>query len=255
MSQKISQTILSKIKTQNLQPRSRYYFLIKNYLIWLALGGAIFLAGILFATIFLDFQSQALIRAGNFSQGILNFLPQKVVIFWFLTLALTIAAALHLLRQTERGYRLTSVLLIIGFGVLILILAAGFWHTNLPKHLNEFSVERFNQKPFSEDSLEEKTTIFGAITEVSAEQLVLETPEKEVWQVDLRRARTPPFLHLKPQTQIKVVGTKQEGQKLQASFILPQGDSAQFQQSKKQPRQGQDAGQTKPARKFHRQAY
>ncbi len=125
------QEILDKIKEQNIQPKKRWEFLFKNYLLWFIFVLAIILGGFASsATIFIFKHANLLEMAPGFSP--LRRLWANLPLFWLLSLSLFSFLAWYDFKNTKRGYKyhpliivLFSVLLSIALGVAMYALGFG----------------------------------------------------------------------------------------------------------------------------------
>lgn len=125
------QEILDKIKEQNIQPKKRWEFLFKNYLLWFIFVLAIVLGGFASsATIFIFKHATVVEMAPGFSP--LRRLWANLPLFWLLSLSLFSFLAWYDFKNTKRGYKyhplvivLFSVILSVLFGVVIYSLGFG----------------------------------------------------------------------------------------------------------------------------------
>lgn len=125
-----SQEILDKIKEQHIQPKKRWEFLFKNYILWLFFGLAIILGSLASSvTIFM-------LKHASLVNNIPNFHPLKKILFnlplfWLVSLALFSLLAWYDFKNTKRGYKYQPIVIVF-LSVLIsmilglIIYSAGF---------------------------------------------------------------------------------------------------------------------------------
>lgn len=123
--------LLHKIKDEKLQPKPRWQFLLKNYVVWGIGALALFLGSVSMSLIFYmsRYTDPGLYnRAGGKPWEILFLV---IPFFWIICLALFIFVVLYNIKHTKKGYRYSlSVMLagIIGASVVIgaILYAVGF---------------------------------------------------------------------------------------------------------------------------------
>lgn len=218
--QKLSKKILEKIKSEKISPRERWIFLAKNYGAWL-----LAILGIIFAGIFLGNFISDLIAAEwdifpRFPGGRINFLVNAISVFWLAGIFATGIFAFFFFRKTKRGYRigilaLTSVILVASVigGISLLF-------TPLPPKFHEFRMQRFPPHFDSQKWMNSsKGFLFGKIIEIDEQILILNSLDNSMWKVDISAARIPPFLELKEELKIRVIGEQIRDGEFRADFV------------------------------------
>ena len=130
------QEILDKIKEQNIQPKKRWEFLFKNYLLWLAFGLAIFFGGLASsATIFIFQHATWVEMAPGFSP--LKRLWVNLPLFWLLSLSLFCFLAWYDFKNTKRGYKYHPLVIVLFSIVLSMLLGVAMYSLGLGQKLEE----------------------------------------------------------------------------------------------------------------------
>lgn len=112
---KLADSILNKIENENLKPRSKYYFVFRNFTFWglfslALLLGSISFAIIIYAAVNTDFSIGEFVEGKALISQWLNLLP----LLWFLIIGIAIGLGIVGLKHTKRGYRIALVTLIAG---------------------------------------------------------------------------------------------------------------------------------------------
>lgn len=130
------QEILDKIKEQNIQPKKRWEFLFKNYLLWLAFVLAIILGGLASsATIFIFKHATWVELAPGFSP--LKRLWINLPLFWLLSFSLFCFLAWYDFKHTKRGYRYSPLIIVFVSIVLSVILGVAMYTLGLGQKLED----------------------------------------------------------------------------------------------------------------------
>lgn len=144
-----SQEILDKIKEQNIQPKKRWEFLFKNYLLWLFFALAIILGGLASsATIFIFKHATWVEAAPGFSP--LKRLWVNLPLFWLLSLSLFCVLAWYDFKNTKRGYKYSPIAIVLFSIVLSILLGTAIYSFGFGEKLEETFFRRvpFYQQMF-----------------------------------------------------------------------------------------------------------
>ncbi len=132
-----AQKLLNRIQSENLKPRPKWIFTLRNRLFWVI--GAIFLLleGVAVSVIIYIFQSDDWQIYGRLTDGWLEFILLFLPIFWMLMLFIFISILIYDLKNTKRGYRY-SIPFLLFFTVLIgVILGIIFFYSGVGKAIDE----------------------------------------------------------------------------------------------------------------------
>lgn len=118
----LHQEIIERIKEDNIQPHSKRYFLLKNYVMWAFFGLVILLGGLVTSIDIHLFRSAAEDLGELENLGFFNFILTAMPYFWIVLTLAFVTIAISYYRQTKTGYRHEFVSIVItGFcGMLIL---------------------------------------------------------------------------------------------------------------------------------------
>ena len=118
----ISQNILEKIQKEQLKPKPRWTFQVKNYGLWVSGVLAIVVGGITVSVIIYTIQNNDWDLYAETENSLAGFVAKTLPYFWLLLLGLFVAIAHYNITHTKKGYRLPIkhlVLVSIGASVLL----------------------------------------------------------------------------------------------------------------------------------------
>lgn len=228
IAEKLPKIILSKIKKENIKPKPRLYFLLKNILFWIIFAASAILgARAVGVIIFIVFKSDFgfLMRApGPIFMPLLRIFPFFWVIF-FLLFLLFAAAGLH---QTKKGYKLSTVQLV-GINIL-LSLVIGIVSYVIGDAENFENT--FRHRAFFYTGIEERIADFwsnseqgrlaGTIIEAQDNQtLLLDDFSKKRWVVDYSGSKERGRIRLEPGEEIRLTGKVVSESGFKAEILAP----------------------------------
>ena len=130
------QEILDKIKEQNIQPKKRWEFLFKNYLLWLFFALAIIFGGLASsATIFIFKHATWVEMAPGFSP--LKRLLVNLPVFWLLSLSLFCVLAWYDFKNTKRGYKYHPFIIVLFSVALSVVLGSAMYAMGFGQRLED----------------------------------------------------------------------------------------------------------------------
>ncbi|MCF7830729.1 hypothetical protein K9M41_01900 [Candidatus Gracilibacteria bacterium] len=225
---KISASVLKKIKTQNIVPKSKWQFLFKNVLLWILFGFSVLLSAIgvsviIFAFRETDFDLFSYLD-GSALQRFLSLLP----IFWLLFFAVFVGIALIGLRKTKRGYRFSVSKLLLVNMVLGILLGTVFYNLGGSEKFESVFANnvRFYRGIHNERlrrwARPSQGRLAGEIIEIKKEQIfLLNDFDQKEWRVDARDLiRELPF-ELQVGMKIRMIGEEISKNEFKAKVIRP----------------------------------
>jgi hypothetical protein len=130
------QEILDKIKEQNIQPKKRWEFLFKNYLLWLFFVLAIIFGGLASsATIFIFKHATWVEMVPGFSP--LKRLLVNLPLFWLFSLSLFCVLAWYDFKNTKRGYKYHPFIIVLFSVILSVVLGWAIYALGFGQKLEE----------------------------------------------------------------------------------------------------------------------
>jgi|GEM_PF-6238164 hypothetical protein len=143
MEQLIDKT-LSQIKSQSVKPLPKSFFAVKRYLWTLALAISLILAGLSVAMFYLEYISLDYEMIDKASLVPMSWLALALPWAWLVLFVILSSLAYLEFRKSRFGYRWSTVYLIFGIvlGVLLIsiILSCGHWQERTSERLSEYPV-------------------------------------------------------------------------------------------------------------------
>lgn len=225
----LAQSVLHTIQEQNITPRPRWHYIVKDGVFWgvfflsilLGAGGG---AVVLYAILDTDFDLITYVPTSQLT-SFLRLLPA----LWVLLFGFFVWAAVWGAQHTKKGYR-HSIVWLVGTNMLLsLLLGGGLYAAGGGEVLERVFAEHV---PFYRSIQERRKEIWrragggflvGKILDMEEENmLILEDIKNNVWRVDYSRARVHPELTLENGTQIRMIGEKDKEDFLfRARAIVP----------------------------------
>lgn len=228
MNNNLPEKIIEQIKNQGIEPRPRWHFLLKKWVLWLlaiiaTLSGGVAVSVIIF--VFIDYDASARIYL---QESIFEDLLRTVPYIWIITLVLLISITQYAVRQTKFGYRYHTVrvaaVVVVASTILGLLLSV----LEVGERVQDFLA---NQVPYydqlsssSKDdwSLPEKGLLGGTVTALSGdEDLMLTDFQGKEWLIDRGNLDSSYNSILVPGSIVKMVGTQEAATEFRAIKAFP----------------------------------
>lgn len=184
--------ILHKIKDEKLQPKPRWQFLFKDYVVWCIGALALFLGAIAMSLIFYmsSYEDLGLYnRAGGHPWEVLFLV---VPFFWIICLALLVFVVSYNVKHTKKGYRYPLPLILIFIIIASIILGGVFYAIGFGERVDD---ELGKRAPFYDRvinphvdfwSRPEEGRLMGMIISQSGEEeYILVDRERGEWSVSV----------------------------------------------------------------------
>lgn len=174
-------TILEKIKAENLKPISRYVFLFRKIIIWFLLAistmfGAYAFAFFFLKTLYIDFDNWH-----YFANSYDRFLIQNIPVIWVILFVASLVMMFSLFKKTGKGYKYS--ILFVGFLSLAVSFVLGL---ALAKVLSQKGVliEQFEQERLINWTNPKAGRLSGAVLLKDEDFIVLRDIQDDIWNVD-----------------------------------------------------------------------
>jgi len=221
--------LIQKIKEEKITPKPKWYFALKNALIWslyllFILIGAISFSIVLFAVQQTDFELLSHIGHSKL-EALLSILP----IIWLISLIGFIAGSIYSIYNSKRGYKFTfnkiialSVGLSIVIGTIFFISGGASWFEEAFALRVGFyeSIQKKKEKIWQNP---EKGNIAGTIIKVDDDKIELQDLDNNKWQIDLHDVFIPRAVFLEKGEKVKITGKKIDDNTFKAEGIYPWG--------------------------------
>jgi uncharacterized membrane protein YidH (DUF202 family) len=145
------QEILDKIKEQGIQPKKRWEFLFKDYILWIFFSLAIILGSLASSVTIFMFKHAA------WTSNVPNFHPLKrllivLPLFWLISLAVFSILAWYDFKNTKRGYKYHPLLIVLFSIIVSIVLGLGIYLVGLGEKLEDvkYSVNKPIKEPITD---------------------------------------------------------------------------------------------------------
>lgn len=224
----LSQQVLEKIKNNNLKPKPKWEFLVKEYLIWALAVVSLIVGSMSFAVIIFMTTNDnwdLIDRVKGFWQIMLLSLPY----FWILVLAIFISVAYYNFRHTPKGYRYQLSSIFALSILLSIVFGAFFYQLGLGKAMDEIF---YRNIPFYRDihhkqmmiwNLPDQGLIIGEIMSVRDNgDFDMEDLSEKNWRIKIESEKTKiqPGLSLSVGEMIRVFCVDKQDDECRADAIM-----------------------------------
>lgn len=234
MKSTLSKKVFQTIEKENITPKPRWHFLIKEYTIWgigalVLIVGSLAFAVILYMLVFNDWEVYK-----EIDESFLSFFILSLPYFWMMLLGVFIAVADYYIRSTEKGYRYALHTTVIGVLAGNIILGTFFYSIGLGQKIDDILVEKvpvYMQMIGNRHmrwASPENGRLAGKIIDSDNSTLLLEDVSGTLWQIRIGDARIATGTMLIPEALLKIIGTKESEQLFHAHYILPGGLGPSF---------------------------
>lgn len=185
----ICQNVLEKIRDQKIKPRSKWYFLLKNYSIWGMFVFAVVVGSISFGIILFQIDNTQWDIHEHLAHDWHHVFFLMLPYFWFLIMLAFIAIAYLNFRSTSKGYRYNVFIIAGGSLLLSFVLGTSIYATGFSEKLESI----FQDVPYYEDAhflqwqvwmQPEKGLLAGQVMQVQDDHnFVLKDFYGEKWQI------------------------------------------------------------------------
>lgn len=232
----IEQEVLDRIEKDAVAPKSRTRFVLKEWLLWCAVGLSVLIGGLTFATglTVLELSDWKLLFGSGMLGGALIALPY----FWLVLFALSIALAQYNIRHTERGYRFTVWMVAVWMLSGSLVSGSLLYFVGGGEIVDEILEERVGvygdwlAPRHAVWENEERGLLSGRVSEIVEDEfLEVETLRGESWliviedETEYRPRDARPF----PGAVVRVVGEQVDDTQFEAQIISVKPEAFRFQ--------------------------
>jgi hypothetical protein len=223
MNTQTPQTILDKIKAQNIKPKARWYFVVQHAALWVpailvtALGTIAF-AGELYAVTHSGWEVREFIYPSQ-----IDFLLATMPVLWISSFLLFGTFIVKAFRSIHAGYRFSIKSILIGSVVTSIVLGTAIFYVD-----KEFQVESIIGYPIHERETAlwnspQQGRLAGTVEEKTEESIVLRDKNNKLWTVDLSEFATTSLPFVAVGKDVRVIGASSEddGDEFVGCNVLP----------------------------------
>lgn len=174
--------IIQKIKSENLKPISKTFFLFRKISIWFLLVistifGAYAFAFFFLKTLYIDFTNWQYF-ASSYDVFLINNIPY----IWASLFIISLLLIFYLFKKTNKGYKYSIVY--IGVGSLFISFSLGLVLSKVFAQQNYFS-ERFENEIVSDWTNPEAGRLSGEILFIDNNYILIRDIRDDVWNIDI----------------------------------------------------------------------
>lgn len=224
-----SREILEKIKKDGIKPKSKWHFMLKDYVVWFVFAVSIVLGALSFSIILHFWEINDWDAYYRVSDNFVAFVALTMPYFWLACFLAFVLVAYRYLQHTKTGYRLEFAKVVFLNLVLTFVGGAVLYSVGLGRQAeNEFA----KRAPFYDNLRNdqekiwlrpEQGVIIGRVIEIEAESdlIELDDPRQATWIVDTSDAEYFQGFIVQEGFMIKVFGKRGEGNYFVAEEIRP----------------------------------
>lgn len=229
MEKDFSKEILEKIKKDGIRPKSKWHFMLKDYVVWSVFAVSIILGALSFSIIlhFLEINDwDAYYRV---SDNFVAFVALTMPYFWLVCFLAFVLVAYRYLQHTKNGYRLEFAKVVFLNLALTFVGGAALYSLGIGRQAEN---ELAKRAPFYNDLRNdqervwlrpEQGVIIGKVIEIKDENelIELDDPRQVTWIVDTSDVEYFQGFVVQEGFMIKVFGSQGEGNYFVAEEIRP----------------------------------
>jgi len=229
MEKDFSKDILERIKKEQIKPKSKWHFVLKDSVVWFVFAVSIVFGALSFSVILHFWEINDWDAYYRVNENFLAFVLLTMPYFWLVCFLLFVSVAYLYLRHTKTGYRLEFAKVVIWNLVLSLVFGAVLYSVGAGRQVeNEFAKRAsfYNDIRNGQEGVwlrPEQGVIIGKVMEIAADGnfLELDDPRQVVWTVDVSGAEYFQGFIIREGFMIKVFGKKGEDNFFVAQEIRP----------------------------------
>jgi len=225
----ISNEVLKKIIDNNIKPKPRWYFITKNYFIWLVFGISIILGSFAFSMILFIIKQLDWDIYHYIGESFLKTVFVSLPYLWLIFLILFIGVAYYNFIHTKRGYRFKFISILLVSLIISITLGTGLYFNGFSEKLENVFLKKipyYNRLVFSceEQWMRPKRGLLaGTITEIKLPEnnFILTDLDNNRWKIEASKAiwkgKIAPEIDLK----IKLIGKLIDDNNFEVMEIRP----------------------------------
>jgi hypothetical protein len=192
MEKDFSKEVLEKIKTQQIKPRSKWHFVLRDSVVWFVFAASIVLGSLSFSVILHFWEINDWDAYYRINENFVAFILVTMPYFWLICFMLFVFLAYLYLKHTRNGYKLEFAKVVVWNLALSLFFGSALYSVGAGRRAeNEFA----ERSPFYKELRNEQEKIWlrpeqgviiGRVTYIasSGETLELDDPRQVTWIVD-----------------------------------------------------------------------
>ncbi len=233
---KSSERLVETIKKQQLRPRPKGYFLLRETLLWLGFALTVVFGALAFAVILFAIQQTDFYILRHFSHSRLELFLGLLPFIWIGFLAAFLLLSMYSVRQSARGYKYTWGKLAAYNFALSILLGTAFFMAGGAHALEEAFADQvptyqsLQEKKVQLWTLPEQGYLSGSIVRIEGDVIRLEGFDGKAWDIHIEQAFITPAVRLEQGESIKIIGERTAAAAFSAREIRPWGGGPHYRQ-------------------------
>lgn len=225
---KFGQELLAKIKEDQVAPKAKWKFRLKNYLLWSVGAAALVMAGVAVSLVLYMIRSNDWDVYGRMGRGPMEVLFVAVPFFWILCLGIFTLIAYFDIKRTKKGYRYPALWIVVAAAVSSSLLGIIFYFSGVGERIDN-SLSR--QAPFYDQIINpnirfwsnpEEGRLSGVVISRSDDQVyLLIDMARQEWTVFTDGMRTEGAVLVEIGKPARFLGKVTDEHEFKAEEILP----------------------------------
>lgn len=228
MNNTLPEKIIEEIKKQGIEPRPRWQFLLKRWVLWSLAIFSTIVGGIAIAIIiFIFIDHEASVRV-YLEQSAVEDILSTIPYLWLATLVVLVVITKYAVHHTKFGYRYTTMRIVGAVLVGSILLGVIFNTMGVGESVQDFLVETVpSYDTFLYTSKDawlqpEKGLLGGTVTAViSQEEFELLDFHKKIWLVNMSEIQGDNDSIIQQGAMIKIIGTQKDSYLFRAGQVFP----------------------------------
>jgi len=192
----ISNDVLKKIKDNNIKPKPRWYFITKNYFVWLIFGISIILGSFAFSMVLFIIKQLDWDIYHYIGESFLKTVFISLPYLWLIFLILFIGVAYYNFIHTKRGYRFKFISILLISLIISVTLGTVLYSNGLSENLGNIFFEKipyYNRLVYTCEKQwmrPERGLLAGTIIEIGLPEnsFILRDLENNRWKIEAGKA-------------------------------------------------------------------
>jgi hypothetical protein len=218
---------LEEIKEKKIQPKPKWEFLLKEYLIWVFGIGSLLVGGLAFSVIIHMSITNDWDVYEYINNSLVSFILATLPYFWLMCLGIFIALAYYNFKHTKSGYHYQIHALVLVSVISSILLGGVFYSVGLGRTLDVVfseNVPAYHQFMNHRRALwkhPEKGLLAGIITEKNGDDIKVKDFDGKTWSISLDDIIFDDDLDIEKGSRVRLIGRVTSDGEFKAERLMP----------------------------------
>jgi len=223
----ITRRVLEKIKKDEIKPKPRWSFVMKNYSLWVLFGISIIVGSIAASLILFILRNNEWDLHPVLGTGLSKFILLTFPYFWLIILAVFIYLTYIEIKRTKTGYKYNPLLIVLISFLVSITLGSGVYATGLGERMEKV----LNRSPLYQRMFFQKQRMWempgsgligGTITKIDSEyDFEIEDLKGNIFHIIADEESPTGNLILQEGMEVKIIGEKIDEETFKAYEVRP----------------------------------